>query len=241
MFLRPQLIRDLEQLARDQQLTPPLLCKKLGISRSYWSDILAGRRGVSLNFARRIEKAFPDWHAWEDLFLKYVKKELRDAEQDELPVVESGVPELSRYGSQLSAPTRRALKTYALQFRNAYFIGKGLWLQASSGTILETSVRYLMAEFTSRRVHFLRLLASDNPQGPMRDEALIKSCLIVERIEYLTPGMTGLLLARRKFRYPLVVTIRRDQVTPHNERLPNWAGPMSRLTVKPADAESSSQ
>lgn len=195
------LMREVDRLARDAKLSNKELAERLGVHSTMLIHLRSGRNLFSAPLLGRIAQVFP-LPSVDDLIVHHLRVER--AAHDAAKLV---LPSDDFLLERIDPDARRDLRHFVRHFaRESVETGRGLYLTASDAAPLTLAVQYLAATLQEQRITVARLPANAKPQPSEQRTCAAAALLIVERIEFVSTAVTGLIVRRSDVLKPVVLT-----------------------------------
>jgi transcriptional regulator with XRE-family HTH domain len=192
------LIREVDRLANERRWSSTQLATELGVNRTLLAHIRAGRKPLTLPVLARIAQVFGGKPLVRDLLFLHLAVEVPDEAASRL-----AAPSLA--ACALPDAVARAVRGYIASFPLAHVAGRSLLLQGEAD-VLARAAGVLRDAFTTNDVGVMMLVASTPLRASDEVAARRVPALIVERIEFASPSVCGVLGARIAFGLPLILT-----------------------------------
>jgi len=192
------LIREVDRLANERQWTSTQLATELRVNRTLLAHIRAGRKPLTLPVLARIAQVFGGKPLVRDLLFLHLAVEVPEEAASRL-----AAPPLA--ACALPDAVARAVRGYIASFPLAHVAGRSLLLQGEAD-VLARAATVLRDAFQTNDIGVMTLLASASLRASDEIAARRVPALIVERIEFVSPSVAGVLAARVAFGLPLILT-----------------------------------
>lgn len=195
----------MDRIARDAKWTTTTLAERIGCHPTMLMHLRAGRTQFSAELLSRIWIAFP---------LPQIDAAIEHYVKIELPAILDAKREpnvASASIATLDDRVRQALRAYVRFFaRTSVESGRGLFLMGSDTKQLALAAAFVAEAVAEQGIGVMRLAANTKVTASEGKNALGCALLVVERIDFVSPTMSDLLLRRADVVKPIVVTSATD-------------------------------
>jgi len=204
MNCTPDIFRELDRLAQRRGWTQADLARQMGVDRTVFAHLRAGRKTASSRFLARAARAFAEEDSLRDVIWHYLRYEMPVGAEEPVIRVEPGdVPALSSEAEQ-------TLHEYVRTFPRHLVDGRGLVIRSDSAPLL-SSAASLVADSLRRAGVVVAQRTAHLPVLPSEAIALRRArLLVVERAEYASAAVQGVIAERLQLEQPVVVTTATD-------------------------------
>lgn len=197
----PDIIREIERLARKRGWSQRELARQLSVNPTLLSHLRSGRRRLTTLTLARICSLFSTEMSVKECMWTYLRYEMHLSPEDAgfLPVPAGAAGALDR-------PTRTALRRFVRGFPHRLVDGRGLLITGASATLLSAAAAYVADALRSAGVRVVLRLAHEAVRPS--EAALIRRArlVVLERVEYAPAAVQDLLAERLDLERPVVVT-----------------------------------
>lgn len=230
----PDILRLIDRIARERELTDAEMAAFVGVHPSSFVHARAGRQPLTGPLLARILRAFPEREAeMKELAYRYLTFELS---------LDRGLalPSSDEPTSKLPAHVTERVRRYVHRFPEHYLGGRCLAVTGEDARVLASSALFALRLLAAAKVPSLHRSASVEVRASERTSLVRARLLVVERVEYATDAMRAVLAERLDLDRPLFVTTARALAeslpTPLASRLTSRCTEVPIIPPAPPDA-----